>query len=418
MQSLESLLMSISRFYHRWDALERTLGSDGGSVLDFDFCPRAHVRNLEGPFESRLAALRVLEDLRRDLAGAPASALANAEMLAARLEGSAAYLRALLGQYYSYAEYVHLTMGHMPVATPPERLETLRNAAVQALARVGIPFEERSKELYEQRMVEENVQVFIAELEAEIPARVDAIRRSVGLSAEPYWRLEIQAADAYWANWIHGGLDEGIILKINTHPRIRFNRHSGIGFAAHEVGGHALNVLELARSAQNGLLDSPLLCLTVHACEAFQMEGLAQTVLELTTDVSSLPVEVQIEDALRALSGALMNDAQLRLEAGEDVITVYNWLKQQNPLLKDHKVLPELRDRARNPLYRSYIGVYAPSKSFFQRAHALPWDVRMSFLRQVYSALYTPRQLKVLLEQALAKTVSTGNRIEADSLVT
>ena len=66
---------------------------------------------------------------------------------------------------------------------------------------------------------------------------------------------------------------------MNTHERIEYEQRSARGLAAHEIAGHAAHVAGMRQAVRDGRLDACALNLTVHSCEAFHMEGLAQVAL-------------------------------------------------------------------------------------------------------------------------------------------
>jgi len=231
---------------------------------------------------------------------------------------------------------------------------------------------------------------------------VQRLHSQMSLSAAPRFKIEVASVDAYWANWIDGSLNDGIRLRINVHPRITFYQGAALGYAVHEIGGHALHVLEMNLARTRGLLDSPGMNLTVHSCEAFQMEGLAQGVLELVAEPEELSPALKLDQALRAWHGMLLNNAHLALEGGVGFDVVARDLLQTSPLTRPGRVLSDLRDRLRNPLFRSYIHVYAPSRKTFLSARALPMARRVEFLRKMYTGLYTPAQIHAELARLTA----------------
>lgn len=397
------LQREISRFYHLWHALEARLGSDGGSVLDFDFCPRDQLPPLDAPFADRLDALRILETLRDALTRSTATDFHNFEYLQQKLLGSSYYLRALMGQRFHFTEYLQACMGVPPEPASEVQLQALYHRVGECCEVLGLPFEGAREgdglESIDQRMTERDHHRFAAELSEAATVWVARLHGLLELSAAPQYRIEADSVDAYWANWIDGSLDAGIRLRINLHPRISFHKGSSVGYAVHEIGGHALHVLEMNLAREQGYLDSAGLNLTVHACEAFQMEGLAQTVLELVSEPAERSPELQFDIALRTFHSALLNNAQIELEAGAAVDDVVRWLMRKSPLIRPMRILSDLRDRMKNPLFRSYIHVYAPSRRTFLTACSLPLPKRLAFLKKMYTGLYTPRQIRETLQE-------------------
>ena len=177
---------------------------------------------------------------------------------------------------------------------------------------------------------------------------------------------------------------------------------SAVSLAAHEIAGHAAHVTTLRQQAAIGRVDGSSLNLTVHACDAFQMEGIAQVALRVLSDVGTgaapLSSDHRLVDALRDLSGDWMGNAQLDVEAGRPMAEVWQALDDALPLAGALSLRASLRDRSRSPLHRAYIHVYAPSKRMFSRLLELPRTLRPSVIRALYEELWTPGQIDLLLQ--------------------
>lgn len=391
------LLTSISKFYHRWHQLEVALG-EGIQVLDFDYCPREYLIDIEPPFSNRLEALRHLEHLRGLLADSNLNKLCNAEFLVQKLTGAAAFLRALMGERSSFRHYLRATMGIDPEPMPLEELGAMHTELEQRFSKLNIPFSREGKSAFDEYMVMEDVSLFGDTLRSEANHWVNLLQQRIGLTTQPIYRIEVVNEDAYWSNWIDGSVDTMIRLRINTHPRITFLKGSETGFAVHEIGGHALQILELDAARQVGKVDGAALNLAVHSCEQFQLEGLAQTVMFLVAEEGEIPEALEVDAKLRFYHSALTNNAQIELEAGRPIDEVVEYLLHQAPFLAPLKALSDLRDRQRHPLYRAYMYVYAPSRRKFLAASSLPEDARKEFLYHMYTQLWTPDQINAMLK--------------------
>lgn len=311
---------AISRFYHRWHALEQNLG-EKIEILDFDYCPREHLTDLEKPFSDRLEALGHLETLQRKVEDTGSNILRNPVFLADKLAGSAAFLRALMGQRYSFDVYLRETMGIEPEIIPHEQLSSMRVELEVEFSEIEIPFTPEGKEIFDETTLIKDLSHFETGLRSEALRWVDNIQRRVGLSEEPKYKVEFVNEDAYWMNWIDGSIVKGIRLRVNKHERITYSKGSETGLAVHEIGGHALQILELA-SPQNILVDSSALNLTVHTCEQFQFEGLAQTVMFLVANDGEIPGSLILWLKLKLYHDSLLNNAQIEVELGRPVDTV------------------------------------------------------------------------------------------------
>ncbi|MFT5456844.1 MAG: hypothetical protein ACI9K2_003334 [Myxococcota bacterium] len=383
---------AISTFFRRWDALERSV-EGGGLVLDFDMAPRVPWNG--DPYADRDEAVRVLDGLLDRVAGT--DSLIDPELVQTKLRGSDAYLRALNGEVAPFETYLHATMGIAPDPLDSSTLDALRQQVLTRFESHDVPFgtEGRSRlgHLFG-RATSDEVARDLPILAEQFVARVRALLPEL---PEPDYSIEVVDTDAYWANWIDGSVEGGVALKINTHERIEYERRSARGLAAHEIAGHAVHVAGMRHAAATGTLDPCALNLTVHSCEAFHMEGLAQIALYAL----SAPDELDEGDALRLehrlYSGAVLNRAQMRIEDGMSVDEAADEAVAACPLVKPLTIRASLRDRARDPLYRCYIHVYAPALRTFLRFRELDEPARSTFLRQAWTSLKTPTQLRALL---------------------
>lgn len=398
---MPELIPAISRFYHRWHGLEENLG-DKIEILDFDYCPREDLLELEPPFSDRKEALTHLEALRGRLAGTGPNSLRNAEFLTQKLTGSAAFLRALMGERIPFDTYLRATMGIEPEQMPVEELEAMRGELEQRFSEINIPFSPEGKQMFDRLMVMDDLSQFETNLRSEADRWVDIIQQRVGLKAKPDYNVDVVKEDAYWSNWISGSAEKGIRLRVNTHPRITFLKGSETGFAAHEIGAHALQILELDASRRAAQLDSAALNLTVHNCEQFQFEGLAQTVMFLVAREGEIPEELDLDLRLKFYHSALLNNAQIELEAGLPVDEVIDRVLVQAPFLKQLRVSSDVRDRGRHPLFRTYIHIYFPSQRKFLAAQKLSETRRREFLYRMYTQIWTAGQIDAMLKDLLA----------------
>lgn len=401
MYNMRDILPSISRFYHRWHALELVLG-EKVYVLDFDYCPREDLLNLEPPFANRLEALKHLEALRDRLAISDSSNLCNAEFLTQKLNGAAVFLRALMGERISFALYMRATMGIAPETISQNEIEAMRAELEKCFSNLNIEFSPEGSEDFHQYMVMEDVSQFETTLRDEASRWVALLQQRIGLTAQPNYEIKIVNEDAYWTNWIDGSIETSILLRVNTHPRITFLKGCETGFAVHEIGAHALQALELDSARQAGRVDSAAMNLATHSCEQFQLEGLAQAAIYLIAEQGEIPELLNIDLQLRAYHSVLTNNAQIEIEAGRPVDEAVEQMLQQAPFLSQLKAISDLRDRGRHPLYRAYTHVYPPSRRKFLSALTLPKLQRMKFLYSMYTQLWTPDQIDYELKTLAA----------------
>ncbi len=389
----------ISTFYRRWHLLEQSKGKAGGLVLDFDM-----VRPQDVPaYGDRLAALAELDQLRSAVAAT--SGLPNPAYLAQKLAGSAAYLRALLGERRPFSAYLSATMGIEPQRISDSVLQARAAELAKDFADRGVVWGPAGREAYGHTFGRPTMDGFNDELRSTAVLLIQQLQGIHEGIPDPSYRIEVVQADAYWSNWIDGSLADGVTLKVNTHPRIEYRTTSALSLAAHEIAGHAVHVGCLHQSAapEVGRVSPCALNLTVHACDAFQMEGLAQTMLHHLDCETALPDgnlsdDHRLMERYREHSGDCMGNAQLLMEDGASIDEVWALARRWLPLNAEMSLSSGLRDRSRDPLLRSYIHVYAPSRRLFMQAIALPAPERRSFFELALRELWTPAQLQALVQ--------------------
>jgi hypothetical protein len=395
----------LSTFFQRWHRLEKGRGAKGGLVIDFDMAPRALHGDPE-PYPDRWAALAELRMLRDRVAAA--QDLWNPAFLAAKLAGAEAYLRALLGERAETGAYLAATMGFVPVRPDPVALAEEGAQLAEAFAERGVPWSEEGRLAWRRHFGRTDLSAFETDLRAAADALVGRLRVWLPGLPPPAFAMKVVETDAYWSNWIDGSVEAGVTLQVNTHPRIEYQQHSHLALAAHEIAGHACHVAGLRGAAGGGRLDAAALNLAVHSCEAFQMEGLAQAMLHLLLPEDEIPADLRLLERYRAFRGARVNAAWLDLEAGAPIDVVCDALERDLPLAGPLGLRSGLRDRSRNPLYRCYIPVYAPSRALFLRALDLDEAARARFLDATVTGLWTPAQLARLVAGEDPEAVRTA----------
>jgi hypothetical protein len=334
----------------------------------------------------------------------------NPAFVRAKLAGADAYLRALMGERAPLAGYMQSTMGIAPQRLDVEALQTERDALERDFRGYGVPMTPAGRDDFRRTFALADVDSMEDELRSEAVGWVGALRDLLGDLPAPDYRIEVAHVDAYWANWIDGSVEAGVTLRVNRHPRIEYHEGSATALAAHEIAGHAAHVACLQRAAGQGRLDPCVLNLAVHSLEAFQMEGLAQTVMHLVPRSEPLSDNLALLDRYRDHVAARTNLAQQDLEDGMPIDEVGADLADSCPLSRPQSLRASLRDRSRDPLFRSYIHVYSPARRFFLQALDLSIERRIAFLQACYERLWTPTQLAQLLAGEAPDAVLVGGR--------
>lgn len=389
----------IAAFYRRWHQHESLLGADGQAIIDFDYCPDPIGVDLT-PFSSRLEALRSIAEVRGRLAETPRSALRNHELLTLRLHGSELFLRSLIGERFRLDQYLSATLGAAPRPPTEAELDELRQNVESALDAFGLRLREQDRTRYDELTRYPDRNRFGSSLRTHADEWVRRIRSTLNLDAPVNYHVEEAEADAYWMNWIDGRRGEPIRLRINLHPRSDFRRGSDVSLAVHEIGGHAVQIAELEHSRSAGRIDDAALSTTVHSCELFQMEGVAQTTLHLILeDGETLPADVACHEAISAYHLALLQHGHHAMEDGVPSEDVVERIAMRAPFLEVTRILADLRDRTRHPLYRCLMYVYHQSRMKFLEARSLPRPKRLAFLERMYRSLWTPTQIDRFLDE-------------------
>lgn len=399
------LCAEIATFYRRWHSFEGTLGADNGTIIDFDFCPPEYVSD-STPFADRMEVLATVMKLREAHADAAPSEFCNYEHLGKKLEGSEAYVRALMGERFSIESYIRATLGVGADRASMMEIEALRDEVERALASIGVRHLATDLARYEAVTLDANVTSFGVELREIATRMVAFVRDELGLHADPDYTIEEVQEDEYWTNFVDGKLGSPLRLRFNTHPRKSYRKGLAFEMAAHEVAAHLLNILELSLSERQGRVDAPALNTTLHSCELIQMEGLAQSLIHLLEHPFEVSPFALVNEALRSYHMALLQNAHLDLEEGKLVDEVVRSVTEAAPFLNELGVLSELRDRSRSVCFRTLIFVYYPSKKQFMRAAAAPLGARKSFLKRMYQELWTPSQIDEQLAAMVTKSAT------------
>ena len=395
----QSVPSKIATFYRRWHVLEETFGADNAGIIDFDYCPAELVSDAT-PFANRLEALRAAETLLENITNSN-EPLCNSELLSMKLAGSCTYLRALMGEKIPLPKYIRDTLGIEAEPVSKDELDELKEQAQSALSPFGIRWQKEDLEKYRQIRAYPDISRFGSELRALASSWSTFVRAELGLRAEPNYTIEEVQVDEYWTNFVDGKLGQPLRLRFNTHPRKRYHKGVAYRMAAHEVAAHLIQILELSHGREQGLVDAPALNTTLHTCELFQMEGLAQTLMHLLRPDIDGAEDGFCEDAVATFHIATLQEAHLRIEEGRPVDEVLDWIFRSAPFLGEAGVTAELRDRSRSVTFRVLIFAYHPSRKKFMEALQLPLLQRKTFLRSMYRQLWTPQQIEVQLQSLL-----------------
>jgi hypothetical protein len=342
----------------RLHALEVDNGS--GPVIDYDCAPMRE--SPPPPYPSRLAAF---DDLGELLTSAPDSP--GAEQIVAHRT----YLAALLGEQRSVGEYIQRTQGCEARGWSEDYIQHRRELARDALAVLEIGWDENSRTEMrgqDEQLAPADTASVIRDFAKEYEPRV---RELANTQAEFNLTIETVNQNAYWSYWLDGSGHDAR-LRINV-KNAAFVRTDAYRFALHEVLGHALQYASIATYAERVDVEWPRL-LAVHSTHQVLCEGLAQLLpLALRPDDPRLVAAARLDHYLQLVRAKL----HLLINSGASIGDCRECLQRYAPMIDPGDVEGELRDRSRDPQFRSYLWAYPAGIDWFinvfeQRATLLP----------------------------------------------
>ena len=393
---MRELNAEVNSFYRSWFAFEQGQTTDCAVVFDFDYSQDRETVAIE-QFENRFAVLARANHLLARARSDEGALWSNQQFLVQKLRGAEAYLRQLLGQHIPLGDYIDACMGYRPALVGADELELLQGQAMQQVSNFGLQWSASEVGRLNALLLYSDAKEFQSDLERHSRIWVPRVCAALNLSIEPQYHIHIVEVDEYWSNWITGNYGEPIELRINTHPRVPPKRGKSQILAAHELAGHAVHILSLSKNSCDGHFESSFMNTSLFSAEMFQMEGVAQTVLWILADEDEIEPFAKLSDSLDFYHMALVNNAQLELEAGRPVEEVVQSTLAIAPFLNPLTLASDLRDRSRNPLFRSYVSVYYPSWRLFSKARTLSTEKKREFLRQMYTRFWTPQQIAGML---------------------
>ena len=384
--SLE-LSTEMVQIYRGWDALER--GHHGPEIIDFDMASVGGSIS----YGCRREVLEALTGLHGKLDAANGG---EEEFLRARLGGSIAYLRVLMGQQIDFPSYLRSTLGVDPEPFSSEEMENARRAAAEALAPFNLDLRIEDRERFDSQFLVNDPNTIRKGI---VGAKDLWLKRlsETGIPVPQQLLLSVQftEVDAYWSNWINGTALKGITLSINLHARKKYDRGRPLVLCLHEVCGHAVQMSLWREMIARGELNQACGVTTVHAPEAFVAEGLAQTVPDLLSDDWTFPPEFKLSRALSYYNLAVLHNAHLMIYRGLPVEQILDYASDCLPLSDPSTLEYEIRDRALNPLFRSYELSYAIAERTIRGLiRGLPVASKRQLFLEMYTRPLTPGQLR------------------------
>lgn len=384
--------------YRRWDKLEHA--AHGGSVIDFDLAaPRAVV-----PHTSREAVLADIEALTAEAAGLAAGA--GRDLVLARLNASATYLKALIGESIPIREYIRETMGVEPMVFPEGLLEHQQDKVNGLMRNRRLAFDEDARHRFESAFYLRDSEALQGQLDFFRDKWMAALRQHVDVPVDSYEiTMEFAKEDAYWKNWISGNLASHTILwRINVHPRHLWYQGSAEMLALHEYCGHAVQMVNWHRRIEWNELPQFAGILTVHMPDQFLLEGLAESLAHTLPNAVRLEAKSLALRELHRYSLMVLNNVHLLAnEEGSDAAFEYG--AKRLPFTRPDTLRREIRDRTSHPLFRCYQYVYGIAQhAFVQSMSRLRDEHKWQLLKRIYDGPLTPAQFDAAVAQVDASS--------------
>jgi hypothetical protein len=383
MVTSESELIAL---YRGWQALESDLG--GIDVIDFDLTATTD----RFTFSSRHEVLLALETAGRSLTVNDI----NSEFNYARLQASIYYLNACLGEQIPFFDYVEKTMGIIPQRFSEVLLLDSYDRCDALLEEIGLKFCPNYRAEYEtQCLIQDKTQVK-AQIHQQLEKWLQRLGQYIQLPELKSVTVSFAEVDAYWSNWVSGSVCDGFNLRVNLHPRIKYLKGTPSLLAAHEYCGHLIQVQQWAMNLADRTINPSYGFTTVHTPEAFTMEGLADVLVYILADESTLNFDEKLARQLTWHSRLVSNNVHYLINTGHAFRDVFAYCRKYLPFADARTIESSIRDRSCSPLGRTYQYVYGLALDYFrQQFEGRPDRIGVA-LPMLYQQPYTKRQLDEL----------------------
>jgi len=387
----------VVRLYRGWDKLERKLLNGQPRLIDFDLVPSQD----SDEFESRIQVLNRLMELRDALL--PESESAEEQFIWAKLNASVHYLRVLMGEQIPFGEYIRATVGIEPRFYTVEEIDEAKERVEALLDKFGFKLEPSYRCKFEETFTIHDPEMVKDEILEKWPLWFNRLMEYIGNVELPDIEIVFKNVDAYWHSWVSGS-DKGISLQINLHERVNFPRGYPEILTFHELCGHAVQAAFWLFQIRNGKMPKAFGITTIHTPEQFMAEGIGQALSEIIASDDELSLEAVLSRELEKYRFRVYNNAHLMINSGGTIREIYRYVAEHLPFERGETIEAELRDRSRNPLFRTYQYVYALSGDFFRNVtRGLSYEQKRAFLRRMYSTMMTPRQIEQFVSEKLGK---------------
>lgn len=336
-----------------WDALEQRNGAKG--IIDFNVAGIVEADR----FEHRVDVLEAIVELRRSCD--PGSFVGQ------RLTAHETYLRALMGQQFSFDAYVAATQAVLPATLPDRQLRAARTVAETQLAELGVnpngSIDDQLSALDPPLPFDTVEQTFRSMLDEHRHSLEDVIGQPVPFELT----IEDVEVDEYWSYWVDGAGTE-FRLRLNR-KRGSFTRVECLQFTFHELLAHCGQMKAWATHIAAGNLPRYFGLTTVHAPEQVMLEGLAQTLPLLIPNEAMTDPVLAVRLALMRHRLMIDNNLHCMINTGATVERCASYHEHWSLGSSTRRAITDLAARGAGPLYRSYLYAYPAGCELFWSAH-------------------------------------------------
>jgi len=379
--------------YRAWDELERDRYKN--TIIDFDL---ASPTSFE-PVESREKILNRIEALLSEFIDRSGAVF---ELIRARLLASRTYLQSLLGIEIPFYEYVEKTMGIKPVWFDENLIIEKKKKVNNSLKKFDLELSVNDIYSFQDLFLIRNQKSLIKQFEFYRQKWLPGLLKWLSLSLDDYdIVVKFASEDAYWKNWISGTLHRHEIeLQINVHPRHKWYQGASETLVLHEYCGHAVQMIKWHQEIEQGSIPQFFGILTVHFPDQFIIEGLAETLAYLLPTKKKLESKSEVLRDLHYYTLVVMNNVHILANEPQGEERAFGYASERLPFFEAKSIRADIRDRTRNPLFRSYQYVYGIAKhSFLEKLARLDPGTSRDLLKLVYARPMTPNQFQEIYEE-------------------
>lgn len=181
----------ILEFFYKWDRFEKQNGVD---IIDFNLLQQQD--QYAGEFTSREEVKKILDSLIHEYNQLPD----KNTFIAAKLNASLYFLRALMGEQFSFNEYVENTIGVSPLYIPEKEIQEQLEATRSLYKDLGYEYTREDLEKFTQnnKLSKDEIERTFTEAKNTF---VPKILKWLGLDISLQYKTQLVDVNDYWMNW-------------------------------------------------------------------------------------------------------------------------------------------------------------------------------------------------------------------------